>query len=128
MAAKAATQASRDWVMYREADKTPMVYILASKPNGTIYVGVTSDLYGRMRSHREGTFKGFTSKYGVKTLVYFEMHTDMDSAIKRESQLKKWQRLWKIRLIEQMNPTWSDLFDEENGIAMVGPAGQSLNR
>ena len=114
--------------MYTAFDKSPVVYILASKPNGTLYIGVTSDLYTRMRQHKEGTFKGFTEMYGVKTLVYYEAHDDMEAAIKRESQMKRWRRLWKIRLIEEMNPTWSDLFDEDDGIKTLGPGGQELDR
>jgi putative endonuclease len=103
---------------------SPVVYILASQLNGTLYIGVTGGLYDRMREHRKGTFDGFTKKYSVKHLVYFEAHRTMGDAIKRESQLKKWRRLWKIRLIEQMNPTWSDLFDERDGIREHGTGGQ----
>ena len=114
--------------MYTAFDKSPVVYILASKPNGTLYIGVTSDLYTRMRQHKEATFKGFTEKYGVKTLVYFEAHTGMEAAIKRETQMKKWCRLWKIRLIEEMNPTWSDLFDKDDGLKAAGPGGQAIDR
>jgi putative endonuclease len=106
-------------------EKSPAVYILASKPNGTLYIGVTSDLYSRMRGHREGTFEGFTKKYNVTHLVYHEGHNTMDEAIKREGQLKKWRRLWKIRLIEEVNPTWADLFDDEDGIRDVGPGGRA---
>ena len=99
--------------------------MLASKPNGTLYIGVTSNLYARMREHREGTFEGYTKKYGVKHLVFYEARTTMPDAIKREGQMKKWRRLWKIRLIEEMNPTWSDLFDDENGVRDYGVCGQS---
>ena len=106
-------------------EKSPAVYILASRPNGTLYVGVTSDLYARMRNHRDGTFEGFTKKYNVKRLVYNEAHNTLDEAFKRETQLKKWRRLWKIRLIEEVNPTWADLFDEEEGIRDVGPSGRT---
>ena len=98
--------------------------MLASQPNGTLYIGVTSNLYARMREHREGTFEGFTKKYDVKQLVYYEAHATMADAIKRESQIKKWRRLWKIRLIEQMNPTWADLFDDDEGVREIGVAGQ----
>ena len=111
--------------MQSRIEKSPVVYMLASKPNGTLYIGVTSNLYARMREHREGTFEGFTKKYGVKHLVYYEAHTTMPDAIKREGQMKKWRRLWKIRLIEEMNPTWSDLFDDENGVRDYGVGGQS---
>jgi putative endonuclease len=105
--------------------KTPVVYILASQPNGTLYIGVTSNLYGRTLDHRLGSFEGFTKKYNVKYLVYYETHETMEAAIRRESQLKKWRRLWKIRLIEELNPTWSDLFDENDGIMTFGVGGQA---
>ncbi len=110
--------------MYGLIEKCPVVYFLASQRNGTLYIGVTSNLFDRMRAHREGTFEGFTKKYNVKQLVYYETHMTMDEAIKRESQLKKWRRLWKIRLIEQVNPTWSDMFDDEAGIREHGVGGQ----
>ena len=97
--------------------KQPCVHLLANKPNGTLYIGVTGSLFDRMVVHREGFIDGFTKKYNVHRLVYYEMHATMGEAIRREKQLKKRKRLWKLRLIEQMNPTWSDLFDEENGIA-----------
>ena len=89
--------------------KQPAVYILASKPNGTLYVGVTSDLSRRVEAHRTGAIEGFTKRYGVETLVFFELHTDMYEAIQREKRIKKWNRAWKIELIEKMNPAWSDL-------------------
>lgn len=85
-------------------------YILASKRNGTLYVGVTSDLYGRMVEHRDGLTGGFTERYGVKMLVYFEEHDDIDEAIRREKRLKRWRRVWKIGLIESRNPEWRDLW------------------
>ena len=88
----------------------PAVYILASERNGTLYVGVTSDLVGRTWQHREHVVDGFTKKYGVTMLVWFEMHGDMESAIRREKQIKAWKREWKIRLIEESNPYWSDLW------------------
>jgi putative endonuclease len=90
-------------------DKQPCVYILASRPRGTLYVGVTSDLIGRLYRHREGTLPGFTSRYGVSRLVRVELLGDMASAIAREKQLKRWHRQWKINLIEQDNPHWIDL-------------------
>ena len=102
--------------------KDPCVYILASKPLGTHYIGATSDLYGRMADHAQGLIAGFTKKYGVKTLVYYEMHETMDAAIRREKQLKQWRRLWKIRIIEEMNPEWLNLFDETSGEIAFGPA------
>jgi putative endonuclease len=92
--------------------KQPIVYILASKPNGTLYVGVSSDLSRRVEAHRVGAVSGFTERYGVKILVYFELHDDMYEAIQREKRLKKWNREWKIKLIERMNPMWSDLSDQ----------------
>jgi putative endonuclease len=92
--------------------KQPAVYILASKRNGTLYIGVTSDLAGRVWQHKNDLIEGFTKKYGVHTLVYFEMHADMAEAIRREKQLKKWNRAWKIELIEKENPEWRDLWPE----------------
>jgi putative endonuclease len=102
--------------------KSPRVYILASRRNGTLYVGVTSDLHQRMPLHKQGLIEGFTKKYRVHCLVYYEMHEPMDDAIRREKQLKEWRRLWKIRLIESMNPEWIDLFDDRSGEILDGPA------
>ena len=102
--------------------KCPCVYILASGRNGTIYVGVTSDLPDRMEQHRQGLTPGFTSRYGVKDLVYYEHHETMEMAIAREKRLKKWNRLWKIKLIESMNPEWHDLYDGASGEILDGPA------
>jgi len=87
----------------------PTVYIVASKRNGTLYIGVSSSLLQRIAQHREGLFDGFTSKYGVKMLVWFEQHSTMEFAIQREKRLKKWKRGWKLDLIEQSNPDWCDL-------------------
>jgi len=92
--------------------KQPAVYILASKRNGTLYVGVTSNLASRIEAHRLGVIDGFSEKYGVKTLVYFELHDGMYEAIQREKRIKKWNRAWKIQLIEQGNPEWTDLSDQ----------------
>jgi len=92
--------------------RQPAVYILASRRNGTLYVGVTSNLASRIEAHRSGVAGGFTKTYGVKTLVYFEPHTDMYQAIQREKRIKKWNRAWKIALIERSNPNWRDLADE----------------
>jgi putative endonuclease len=89
--------------------KQPVVYMLADKPYGTLYVGVTSNLAQRIEAHRNGTADGFTKEYAVYTLVYFEVHDEMYEAIQREKRLKKWNRAWKIRLIEEMNPEWKDL-------------------
>ncbi len=88
--------------------KQPVVYILASKPYGTLYVGVTSNLALRIEAHRNGV-EGFTKQHNVHTLVYFEVHDDMYEAIQREKRVKKWNRAWKIRLIEETNPEWKDL-------------------
>jgi putative endonuclease len=87
----------------------PTVYILASQRNGTLYAGVTSDLMGRIYLHREGLVEGFTRQYGVKLLVWFEQHSTMEHAILREKRIKKWNREWKLRLIEENNPDWHDL-------------------
>jgi putative endonuclease len=102
--------------------KCPCVYILASQRNGTLYIGVTSDLPNRVSLHKQDLIEGFTRKYGVHLLVYYEMHPTMEVAIRREKQLKEWRRLWKIRLIESMNPEWIDLFDEATGEILDGPA------
>jgi putative endonuclease len=91
--------------------KQPAVYILASKRNGTLYIGVTSDLVQRIWQHKNGVVKGFTKNHGVHMLVWYELHEDMESAIIREKRLKKWNRDWKLRLIEEMNPNWEDLYD-----------------
>lgn len=92
--------------------KTGYVYILASKRNGTLYIGVTSDLKGRVWEHKNDLVEGFTKRYGVHMLVYYEVADDIRGAIVREKQLKKWNREWKLRLIEDFNPTWRDLYDE----------------
>lgn len=92
--------------------KHPCVYILASKPNGTLYVGVTSILPARIWQHKNNQVQGFTSKYSVHDLVWYEQHETMDSAITREKQLKAGSRQKKITLIESMNPTWSDLYND----------------
>jgi putative endonuclease len=91
--------------------KQPCVYILASKRNGTLYTGVTSNVIKRVWEHKNDCVEGFTKKYGVHQLVYFEFHDDMLSAITREKQIKKWNRAWKLRLIEEGNPDWKDLYD-----------------
>jgi putative endonuclease len=100
----------------------PCVYILASKRNGTLYIGVTSDLLARVAAHKQDLVQGFTKQYAVHRLVYYELHERMDAAIKRESQLKKWHRAWKPRIIEDMNPEWRDLFDERSCSIAPGPA------
>jgi putative endonuclease len=88
------------------------VYILASQRNGTLYAGVTSNLVQRVWEHKQGLVEGFTKTYGVKKLVYYEIHGDAESAITREKQIKKWRRAWKVRLIEEKNPHWADLYKE----------------
>jgi putative endonuclease len=90
-------------------EKQPCVYILASRPRGTLYIGVTSDLVGRLYKHRNGKVPGFTSRYHVIHLVRFELFGEMLLAIAREKQLKRWHRQWKINLIESENPDWHDL-------------------
>ncbi|UYH54834.1 GIY-YIG nuclease family protein [Qipengyuania sp. SS22] len=90
-------------------DREPCVYILASQPRGTLYVGVTSDLAKRLWQHREGITGGFVARYKVHRLVRFEMFGDMEQAILREKQLKNWHRQWKLNLIERDNPHWADL-------------------
>ena len=91
------------------------VYILASGYNGTLYVGVTGNLINRIWQHRNGACDGFTRKYSIKSLVWYELHSDVLQAIKREKQLKQWKRAWKIRLIEQQNTEWRDLWGEITG-------------
>jgi putative endonuclease len=93
-------------------EKQPAVYILASKRNGTLYIGVTSNLRKRIWEHKNDLVEGFTKTYQVHTLVYFEMHENMTTAIMREKQLKKWNRAWKLQLIERHNPEWTDLWQE----------------
>ncbi len=90
----------------------PAVYILSSQRNGTLYIGVTSDLVKRIWEHKNNLAEGFTKSYGVHLLVYYELHTDMLGAITREKQIKKWNRNWKIRLIESNNSEWKDLWAE----------------
>jgi putative endonuclease len=90
--------------------RQPCVYLLASHYHGTLYVGVTSDLVQRVWQHRNDVFEGFTKRYGVRRLVWYEAHEDMYTAIAREKAIKEWQRAWKIRLIEAANPEWKDLY------------------
>jgi putative endonuclease len=92
--------------------KQPAVYILASGRNGTLYIGVTSNLHQRIADHKTNTNEGFTKRYGVHLLVHVEFFSDMITAITREKQLKKWNRAWKVALIEKENPTWRDLWDD----------------
>ena len=92
------------------ASKQPAVYIMASRERGALYIGVTGNLKFRVWQHREGLGGGFTKRYDVKHLVWFEYHADFPSAIAREKQLKKWTRAWKLQLVETANPTWCDLW------------------
>ena len=87
------------------------VYIMASKRNGTLYVGSTSDIIKRVWEHKNNIIKGFTEKYNVHQLVYYEAHQTIDEAARREKRLKNWCRKWKLNLIEELNPTWQDLYD-----------------
>ena len=89
--------------------KKPCVYILASQRNGTLYTGVTSNIFQRIEQHKAGVIKGFTQKYSVHLLVWYEVHDSMLTAIAREKAIKKWKRSWKLRLIEELNPEWLDL-------------------
>ncbi|MDD5071999.1 MAG: GIY-YIG nuclease family protein [Patescibacteria group bacterium] len=96
--------------MYQE--KLSYVYIMASGKNGILYIGVTADLQNRVYGHKQKLVEGFTKKYNVDNLVYYEIFGDIGEAIMREKQLKKWKREWKIKLIEKNNPGWKDLCDE----------------
>ena len=92
--------------------KSPCVYILASSPNGTLYIGVTSNLLQRVWLHKSQLSEGFTKRYGVHKLAWYEFHGAMSEAIAKEKAIKKWNRAWKIRLIQEDNPNWADLYDE----------------
>ena len=98
----------------------PVIYILASRRNGTLYVGVTANLIDRISIHKQDLVEGFAKRYGVHVLVYYEEHPDMLTAIAREKQVKKWPRAKKIALIERDNPTWRDLYFEVSGL--IDPA------
>ena len=91
--------------------KQPCVYLLASRRNGTLYVGVTSNLVKRVWEHKNHVVGGFTKKYGVDRLVWYEMHETMESAIRREKSIKEWKRAWKLGLVEKANPEWADLYE-----------------
>jgi putative endonuclease len=97
-------------------EKTFYVYILASKRNGTLYIGITSDLEQRIWEHKHDVYDGFTKRHKVHLLVYYEDGGNALNAIGREKQMKKWNRAWKIRLIDKYNPRWKDLYNEEEGI------------
>ena len=91
--------------------KQPAVYILASERNGTLYIGVTSDLVKRIWEHKNNLVKGFTKRYSVHNLVWYELHNNMNAAIEREKNVKEWKRAWKSRLLEENNPDWNDLYN-----------------
>jgi putative endonuclease len=95
-----------------QMDKQPCVYLMASKKNGTLYVGITSDLIKRISQHKSGSLGGFTKRYAVNRLVWYELHGTMESAITREKRIKNWRRAWKLNLIEKDNPKWQDLYEE----------------
>ena len=92
--------------------KQPCVYLLASRRNGTIYTGVTSNLPKRVWEHKNDLVEGFTRKYAVHTLVWYELHDTMETAIEREKAIKNWERAWKIQMIERENPDWRDLYED----------------
>ena len=92
-------------------NRQPAVYILASKRNGTLYIGVTSDLIKRVWEHKNNLVEGFTERYNVHQLVWYELHETMESAIRKEKMLKNWKRAWKLELIERSNPNWHDLYE-----------------
>ncbi len=104
-----------------QEDRIYFVYILASQINGTIYIGITNDLQRRIWEHKQGKIRGFTQKYGVDKLVYFEEFGEVDEAIQREKRLKKWKRAWKIRLIHAENPSWRDL-----SLELFGPLSEDF--
>ncbi|RZA33505.1 MAG: GIY-YIG nuclease family protein [Lysobacteraceae bacterium] len=93
-------------------DKPSYVYVLASRPYGTLYIGVTSDLIRRVWEHKEGFVAGFTNKHRIKLLVWYEVHAEIVEAITREKQIKEWKRDWKINLIQSTNPHWRDLYND----------------
>jgi putative endonuclease len=100
-------------------EKQPAVYVTANRYRGTIYVGVTSALWNRIGNHKNKLFDGFTAEYDVNILVWYEHHHTMELAIRREKQLKKWKRDWKIRIIEGMNPDWRDLHEEIDAVGTL---------
>ncbi|MGD9804231.1 MAG: GIY-YIG nuclease family protein [Hyphomicrobiaceae bacterium] len=132
MPAKAGTHGRRSSAVLVDvqssSSKEPAVYILASKRDGVLYIGVSSEPWDRVNAHKQGLLEGFTRKYAVKTLVYIEFFDDMPSAIRREKQLKKWNRGWKVRLIEQINPEWQDLWLPTGELLRVGRGGQQQSR
>ncbi|MCL2334716.1 MAG: GIY-YIG nuclease family protein [Endomicrobia bacterium] len=93
--------------------KTYYVYIITNKARGTLYIGVTNDILRRMYEHKNKLVPGFSKKYSLDKLIYFEHYTDINEAIKREKMIKKWERIWKLELIEQVNPNWNDLIESD---------------
>jgi putative endonuclease len=109
-------------------EKHPAVYIIANRYRGTIYIGVTSDLWTRIANHKNKSTPGFTSKYGLAKLVWYEHRVTMEIAIRREKQMKAWKRDWKFELVEKMNPEWVDLHDSIDALAtLVEEAGSQLS-
>jgi putative endonuclease len=108
--------------------KQPAVYMLASQRNGTLYIGVTSDLIQRVWQHKEGLAEGFTKQHDVKILVWYEQHETMESAISKEKAMKKWLRAWKLKTIEQANPEWNDLWPEITGAVIPANAGTQQDK
>ncbi len=106
--------------------KEPTVYILASERNGALYTGVTSAPWDRINAHKQRLLEGFTRTYRVSTLVYIEFHDSMGEAITREKRIKKWNRAWKVHLIEQLNPEWEDLWLPSGEILTHGRGGQTM--
>jgi putative endonuclease len=100
-------------------EKQPAVYIMASRYRGTLYTGVTGALWQRVCDHKNERFDGFTKDYAIKLLVWYEHHHAMEDAIRREKQIKKWNRLWKFRIIEEMNPDWLDLHEKIDSVATL---------
>ncbi len=96
----------------KNMSKKGYFYVMASQRNGTLYAGVTNDLVRRVAEHKDGTIKGFTAKYNVKMLIYYEPYDRIDEAIQREKNVKEWKRTWKLALIEKMNPEWRDLYED----------------
>jgi putative endonuclease len=103
---------SRVAVLFNFHMRGGFVYIMTNRRHGTLYVGVTSDLVRRVYEHREGLLEGFTRRYGLKRLVYYEHHDDIRTALQREKTIKHWPRAWKVRLIHELNPEWTDLYDD----------------
>ena len=101
-------------------DRIPCVYLLASGFHGTLYTGVTSNLVGRVWQHREGIVRGFTKRYAVKRLVWFEIHETMEGAIRREKSIKRWRRDWKVQLVEKANSSWRDLAEDFGFESLIG--------